>query len=505
MKNAKLRGVIAAVSGALLMSFGANAMADSTNDIVNALIAKGVLTEEEGSLLLNGRAGEKEAAEKKSKGAVTATYKDGIVIGTEDGKNSMTINGRVHFDSRTYTGYDESDSSSVTEASSRGADTYDVRRARIGVKARFLDHYEGEVVFNGTGSAPVLDVAYLNVAWWKPVQFRVGQFKMPFSLEQLTSSNNIDFIERSVVDAYIPAKEIGAMVHGSPFKGVTYALATSNGRGQNGTENDVRVDNKDIIGRATINFAEIMGNKDMVLHVGGAFSEGDISGADGTAAFGGDRSTEARGNRYFRVPSLISNATPATNDAYQDMAIDRSRLGFETALAYGPFKVQGQWVKNEFEFDGASRKYDPEIKVWYAEAIWTITGESHASRYRNGVFGSLKPKNNFNAKDFSGGAWEVGVRYSKFDGSDFNTIGLRNNDGGSKDEAINGDGARGYAEAKTWTAGVKFIPNPHVRFMLDYVKTDFDELFGANASSFAVNSKVEDDEKAILFRTQFAF
>jgi len=141
MKHAKLRGVIAAVSGALLMSFGANAMADSTDDIVNALIAKGVLTEEEGALLMKGRAGEKEAAEKKSKGAVTATYKDGIVIGTEDGKNSMTINGRVHFDSRWYN-YDE-DNNGSNAASSTGSDTYDVRRARIGVKARFLDHYEG--------------------------------------------------------------------------------------------------------------------------------------------------------------------------------------------------------------------------------------------------------------------------------------------------------------------------------------------------------------------------
>jgi phosphate-selective porin OprO/OprP len=210
MKNAKLRGVIAAVSGALLMGFGANAMADSTDDIVNALIAKGVLTEEEGSLLLKGREGEKEAAAKKSKNAVTATYKDGIVIGTEDGKNSLTINGRVHFDSRHYD-YDE-DYNGVS--SGTGADTFDIRRARIGVKARFLDYYEGEVVYNAAPSGGSnLDVAYLNIAWWKPAQIRVGQFKMPFSMEQLTSSNNIDFVERSFVDSLIPAKEIGAMLH----------------------------------------------------------------------------------------------------------------------------------------------------------------------------------------------------------------------------------------------------------------------------------------------------
>ncbi|NOU26072.1 MAG: porin, partial [Methylotenera sp.] len=58
--NQKLSSLIAAtLAGSLMMGFGANAMADSTDDIVNALVAKGVLTEEEGALLMKGRAGEK--------------------------------------------------------------------------------------------------------------------------------------------------------------------------------------------------------------------------------------------------------------------------------------------------------------------------------------------------------------------------------------------------------------------------------------------------------------
>lgn len=69
MKSIKLRGVCAAVSGALLFGFGANAMADSTVDIVNALVSKGVLTEEEGNLLTKGREGEKLGQEKAMKTA----------------------------------------------------------------------------------------------------------------------------------------------------------------------------------------------------------------------------------------------------------------------------------------------------------------------------------------------------------------------------------------------------------------------------------------------------
>ena len=489
--NFKLRNlVVASLASTVLMGVGSNAMADTTDDIVNALMAKGILTEEEGALLMRGRTGEKEAADKKKETGISAKYKDGVVFESGDGKNSLSVNGRVHADYRSFN-YNEDDNGSNV-LSPTGADTFDIRRARLGAKVKFLDYYEGEVVFNGTGGAPVLDIAYLNVAWWKPVQFRFGQFKMPFSLEQLTSSNNIDFIERSFVDSYIPGKEIGAMVHGSPYKGVTYGLAASTGRGQNNIENDVRVDGVDIIGRATVNIAEIMENKEMVLHGGLAFSQGDISKGDGAAAFGGNRATEARGASFFTAPIISS-----TNLA--DANIDRSRFGLESALAYGPFKVQGQYAKSGFDFDTSTRGYDVDVKTWYLQALWTITGEKHADRYKNGAFGALKPTNNFDPTNFSGGAWEIGARYSKFDASDFNTEGLRA--GAGLDGQVTG--ANLFTEADAWTVGLKFVPNAHIRFMLDYVKTDFEKRIGTSAVT--INGDSENDEKALLLRTQLTF
>jgi phosphate-selective porin OprO/OprP len=487
--NIKLRNLVAAtLAGTALLGFAGTTFADTTDDIVNALMAKGILTEEEGALLMRGRTGEKEAADKKKETGISAKYKDGIVLESGDGKNSLSLNGRVHADYRSFNYEDDDNGSAVLSAT--GADTFDIRRARLGAKVKFLDYYEGEVVFNGTGGAPVLDIAYLNVAWWKPVQFRFGQFKMPFSLEQLTSSNNIDFVERSFVDSYIPAKEIGAMVHGSPFTGVTYGLAASTGRGQNNIENDVRVDGVDIIGRATVNFAEIMENKEMVLHGGLAFSQGDISKGDGAAAFGGNRATEARGASFFTAPIVSS-----TNLA--DANIDRSRFGLETALAYGPFKVQGQYAKSGFDFDTSTRGYDVDVKTWYLQALWTITGEKHADRYKNGAFGALKPTNNFDPTNFSGGAWEVGARYSKFDASDFNTTGLT----APADAQVTA--ASGFTEADAWTVGLKFVPNAHIRFMLDYVQTDFEKRIGTTTVS--VNGDSEDSEKALLLRTQLTF
>ena len=78
MKSMKMRGIAAAVTGALLFGFGANAMADSSVDIVNALVAKGVLTEEEGDLITKGAKEEKAANAKAIKKAGKLTVSDAI-------------------------------------------------------------------------------------------------------------------------------------------------------------------------------------------------------------------------------------------------------------------------------------------------------------------------------------------------------------------------------------------------------------------------------------------
>jgi polyhydroxyalkanoate synthesis regulator phasin len=70
MKLKQLRGVSAAVAGALLMGFGANAM--------DALVKKGVLTEEEALPLMKGRENDIQAADKKVKKAAKLQVSDVI-------------------------------------------------------------------------------------------------------------------------------------------------------------------------------------------------------------------------------------------------------------------------------------------------------------------------------------------------------------------------------------------------------------------------------------------
>jgi polyhydroxyalkanoate synthesis regulator phasin len=64
----KLRNLVAsAMATTALIGLTSTAMADSTKDLVQALVSKGVLTEEEGALLTKGRADEMDVQKKKEK------------------------------------------------------------------------------------------------------------------------------------------------------------------------------------------------------------------------------------------------------------------------------------------------------------------------------------------------------------------------------------------------------------------------------------------------------
>jgi phosphate-selective porin OprO and OprP len=491
--NFKLNKLVATtLASMVLLGFGGSAFADSTDDLLNALIAKGVLSEEEGALLVKGRELEKDAKLKKP----DLKFKDGMTIETADGKHSISLNGRLHADYRNFN-YDESNKGSN---SANGSDTFDIRRARIGLKGKLYENYEFEVSADlvNPANSNVLDVAFLNINYFKQAQLRLGQFKMPMNLEKVTSSNNLDFMERSYVNQMAPNTDRGVMLWGIPKDGFTYALALSNGEGQNRNEKDSRVDGMEYIARGTVNFAQLMDNKDAVFHLGAAFSSADLSKTSSnttndTNFLAGANAvrTEGRGINFFTFPTLLSVAGV-------DNKIQRDRAALEAVGAYGPVKVQAEWMKTNFDGDlTATRSFDADVNTWYAEALWMITGEKYADMYKDGAFGAIKPKNNFEVGKEGMGAWEIGVRYSKFDASDFNNAffkGAANTNG----VATPISATASTFEADAWTAGIKFVPNPNVRFLVNYISTSFN-------TPVTVAGKPEDDEKAITMRAQYNF
>jgi len=477
-----------AVSGAVLLMAGQFALADSTTDIVDALVGKGVLTEEEGKLISKGH-----ESKKKSEG--TVTFKDGFKINSGDGKSSMSINGRIQLDSRQY-GW-----GSGASGGDKIADTMDVRRAYLGAKGTFKKYYDWEVTadfasltgqdgsnVDGTAAnagknTTHLDVAYFNVNYWdKKAMFQFGQFKMPYSLEERTSSRFIDFQERSFVNntSLTPAKERGFMIHGTPITGLNYALAISTGQGKNTNEYDNKEDGKDVIAHADANIAEMIGNKDAIIHIGASYSNGWQPVASANNVVIGKQRTEGRGYEFW-------SATMPTERT------ERTRTGLEGVLAYGPVKLQAEYSNANFENSVSGVDYDKDLDAYYVSGLWTITGEKYADAYKSGKFDRITPKNDFNpdALSFSNlGAIELGFRYSRFDASDFTgaatgsgTVSL----GTTKADKVN-----------SYTYGIKWIPAANIRFMANYVRTDF-------GRDITYASRTQDHEDALVMRGQYDF
>lgn len=454
---------VAIAVAAVCASLSAPVYANDSKALLDLMLKKGVITQKDYDEFVEAT---KDAEENKAfkekrtdqdlskamnyiqKNADTGSVmKNGLGIQSADGAYSAQLTGRVHMD---YRSFDQESTSADPNQ-----DKFDYRRARFGIRGNMTKDFEYMLFGNFTDSAATLDEGYLTYVGFKPAQVRVGKFKMPFSLEQLTSSNNIDFMERSITGSvegeFIPAKQQGAMLFGSPVSGFSYAAALSVG-----TNKSAAVDKPEFIGRLSANIAEMMGNKDVVTHVGLGYSVGETTGLSSAIS----ATNEGRG--ATRPFTSVTLAGPA----------DRTRQNLELAVVYGPFKVQGEYF--DFNYSPATGA-DLGAKGMYVQAMWNLTGEKHNYSNSSGTFGWIKPKSEFSTSKGGTGAWQTGLRYSKIDGSD-------------------GLGAANRNKADAMTFGLNWIANSNVRIMLNYVLTDY-----------AVPVSGVSKEKALNLRAQVSF
>jgi len=460
-----------------------------------------------------------------------------------DGMNSIRLTGRVHTD---YRFADNDFSLTARDANDRDtasiADGFELRRARLGVTGTLAGNIDYSAQFNMVGSAPVVDTAFANFKYLPNAQLQFGRFKQPFSLGQLTSSNDIDFAERSYVDQVIPAKKLGAMLHGEPKPGFTYAASVF----QEG-ENEITQEDgegKRYAGRMTANFAQFgAGIADTVLHFGVAGVGGDYqlrpsvssqtTGNPGTTtdprvsvvAF---RSLNRGLSNVYRAQIGGIATTNVPNAASEfGVNVDQTLFGLESALARGPFKVQGEWVRADYDAVNSSptanagaprgQAVKGEVDTWYVQAMWNITGEKWSDMYRGGIFRGVTPNNNF--KPGSGwGAWQLGLRYSKYDAGDVTaTPGGGNRiqsgalcDSGSSSTVLNGCASQN-ADVYSYGIGVNWILNPMARMMFEWTRTDFGgetlplDVNGVTSGSGGTATLAADRSKGITKEDIFSF
>jgi phosphate-selective porin OprO/OprP len=352
------------------------------------------------------------------------------------------VTGRVHFDARvidnSYNDMFDRDSASV-------GDNFEIRRARIGVVGTINKDIGYEIVGNGVGGTTNwIDTAFINYGFNKKMQVRTGRFKQPFSLEEQTSSNNIDFMERSYGNQMVPGKRLGAMMHGEPMTGMTYGVSVYQD-GFNELTNQHGLGTKQAA-RLTLDLAKLRDIQDTVLHVGVGYTGGDSQAVPTTSTNTQEtvssvtRATivafrsEGRGqNNIYRAQIGGDNviATDYGQSANNAITINQKLRGIEFAGSRGPFKFQMETFNSKYSASGtnedltstAAADYavamNVQVKAQYMELMYNITGESWADAYKGGAFGGIKPKTNF-MTDYGGvvgngtGAWQVGFRTSKY-------------------------------------------------------------------------------------------
>jgi phosphate-selective porin OprO/OprP len=323
------------------------------------------------------------------------------------------------------------------------------------------------------GSTDIVDTAWVNYGFTPALQLRVGKFKQQFNLEELTSSNNIDFVERSYINQFAPAKKIGAMIHGVPMEGTTYGVSLF----QEGSANVAATGNLQTSARLTANIAKLADIKDSVIHLGLAGTSGKYDSSAASVTDISIRNEQRGADSIYKLTHTGSTSVASI--------IDKSLLGAEAVYAYGPFKMQSEYAVLKIKADHVGvLAADADAKLWYVSALYNITGEKWSDAYKDGAFGSIKPLVNFDTKNGGTGALQIGARYSQYD--------VTKTTGTASTTATSPKGT-------TATLGLTWFVNSNMRVMLDHSMTKLDN------NITLVTGATGNKESVTTIRTQYNF
>ena len=374
-------------------------------------------------------------------------WKEGIRFDSNDGAFKLKLSGRVQAD----IGWFDVDNNleSVFGSPSPSSGT-EFRRARLAIEGTIYDEFGFKAQYDfAEGDSDFKDV------WMSankvPVigQLKVGHFKEPFSLDELTSSKYIMFMERALPNVFAPGRNFGVQASDALMDDrLTYAVGVfrhADSFGDSTMEDDVAV-----TGRIT--GLPWMEDKTHFLHVGGAASYRKLDSSPGTLRFRSRPEAHIPSDRYVDtnasasfIDSMSMSQTATITQIYG--VDDYILLGGEVALVYGPWSAQGELILADINSDVMTD--DPTLFGWYVQGSYFLTGESRAYKASSGTFDKVKPKKNFGFGEGSGmGAWEVAARWSSLDLDD-GTV-----NGGDQDSI---------------TVGVNWYLNPNMKVMLNYI------------------------------------
>jgi phosphate-selective porin len=291
----------------------------------------------------------------------------------EKGKRYMKLSTRFQF---RYTAFDDSN---VDENSFR------IRRMRFKMEGDAEPWLKYELQLDGdttaSGSTPdrirIRDINLgMRVDKAGKVWFKAGQFKAPFSGEELTSSSSLFGIDRAQLNRFVPARQIGAQIGSSTKTDDLYmgsenkydwAVGVFNGNGVNQTRND---------NNSTLVAARFSLHPNEYYTVGANVVTSEDSASTGNSVFGVN--FDGRRNLY----------------------------GFDGGLYYGAFSVYGEYLKGSYDPKDASAP-DRDVHGAFIQPGYYVVPGKWQVWYR---YDAIDPDENFDDVNDSTWHW-IGVNY----------------------------------------------------------------------------------------------
>lgn len=361
-----------------------------------------------------------------------AFWKEGLNFATQDGHFNLKVGGRIHND-WLWISEDKDLKANVGEQE----DGTEFRRARLYISGLIYDNIEFEAEYDFAGGDADFKDVYLGLLDGPLGNIRAGHFKEPFSLEELTSSNHITFLERALLNAFAPSRNTGVMLYGTAIAAsnprMTWAVGVFRDTPDDG---DIRDDGGyNFTGRLTwLPWYQEDGTS--FVHLGAGYSYRNPN--DHTVRF------NSRPEAHL-ADEFVGTASFSSDDV--------DLVGLEAACISGPLSIQGEYILADADVASSANFHG-----YYAQASYFLTGEHRNYKPSEGTFIRVKPNENFKYGGGSG-AWELAFRYSGLDLDDNNISGGNLHD---------------------FTAGLNWYLNPNTRIMWNYMHANKDNIGNAD-------------------------
>jgi len=227
-------------------------------------------------------------------------------------------------------------------------DRFRLRRARINLTGDFAEQFdfklEGDFEnsdgLNANRTAFEATDIFINWHQFPWAQVKMGQWKAPFGLEQLTPDTTLYTIERTLpTGAITPERQVGIQLWGKPFATIwpdaadllTYYAGIFNGNGRNVTNNDNN------------NFMYV-GRLESTLFK-------DIFGKGSFLKLGADilNSRDDKGTNISQSLTLLVNSDGSLSPFVLPGADERTAWSVDAWLKMGPFDLIGEFLQEHVD------------------------------------------------------------------------------------------------------------------------------------------------------------